>query len=222
MKKLFYLFICLPFITFAQSYGIGINDRLLTQLTINQGARIASNEKFFTSYEKQRKLYDKVNNKLTQINAINQLIYDQLRNVDSAIKQGKQLVYIYSYFNKIGTAGQEMIKLTAQNPQYAPLIYKQYERLYTDMMKLKEELSEEVLREENDFLMNPYDRQKLITHIYTRIHLIYGTILYINLYLKNAKEIPYIYQVPGLQTYANQDRAIVENILLKWKIFKMN
>ena len=43
------------------------NDKLLIQLTKNQAVRLASNESYLNSYEKQKKTYDEINQKLAQI-----------------------------------------------------------------------------------------------------------------------------------------------------------
>jgi hypothetical protein len=65
------------------------------------------------------------------------------------------------------------------------------------MSEIKKEVADEIMKEDNDFLMDPYDRQILLNKILDRAREINGTILYINLVLKNAKKTPYIYQVPG-------------------------
>ena len=50
-------------------------------------------------------------------------------------------------------------------------------------MKLKKEVADEIMKEDNDFLMDPYDRQILLNKILDRAREINGTILYINLLL---------------------------------------
>lgn len=53
--------------------------------------------------------------------------------------------------------------------------------------------------------------------VFTRVRNINGNILYIILRLENAKKIPYLYQVPVLRNYINVDRAIVGDIIQKYK-----
>lgn len=60
------------------------------------------------------------------------------------------------------------------------------------MCEIKKEVADS-MKEDNDFLMDPYDRQILLNKILDRAREINGTILYINLVLKNAKKTPYIY-----------------------------
>lgn len=218
MKKLLTILIFLPLAGSSQT--VVFNDRLMEQLAVNQLARTVSNETFLNSYEKQRKIYDKVNNRLLQIQAINEIIYNQLRNVDDAIKQGKQLIYLSGYFGKIAKETNALVNATADFPQYAPLFYKTYFYIYENMIKLKDELTKEIMNQDDNFLMDPYDRQKLVDILYKRVQLLYGTILYLNRTLRNAKRTPYIFQIPGLMNYANHDKAVVEGIMTQWKIFK--
>ena len=219
MKK--YIFI-LSFIFLGiqlnKSQTVVFNDKLYFQLTKNQAVRLQSNQSFFKSYEKQRKLYDEINQKIVQVVAIQEYIYKQLTNVNEAIKQSKQLYYVYQNLEKISKDSGEMLSLTAQHPEYAILLTRYYNQIVTESLKLKNELSEEILKESNDFLMDPYDRQMLINNIFMRLRIINGAILYINLRLKNGKKTPYLYQVPKINNYVSIDKAIIKDIVLKYKI----
>lgn len=219
MKK--YIFI-LSFIFLGiqlnKSQTVVFNDKLYFQLTKNQAVRLQSNQSFFKSYEKQRKLYDDINQKITQAVAIQEYIYKQLTNVNYAIKQSKQLYYVYQNLEKISKNSGEMLSLTTQHPEYAILLTRYYNHIVTESLKLKNELSEEILKESNDFLMDPYDRQMLINNIFMRLRIINGAILYINLRLKNGKKTPYLYQVPKINNYVSIDKAIIKDIVLKYKI----
>lgn len=203
-----------------KSQTVVLNDKLLVQLTKNQTVRLASNQSFLTSFEKQRKMYDDINHKITQAIAIQEYIYQQLVNVNYAIRQGKQLIYVYNYFGEIAQNLEELTKLTSKNLQYASLLGRYYYHIGNESIKLKKEVVDEIMKEGNDFLMDPYDRQILLNKILDRAREINGTILYINLVLKNAKKIPYIYQVPWLNNYVNLDKVIIQDIIQKYQVLK--
>ena len=190
-----------------------LNDQLLAQITKNQAVRLASNETFLNSYEKQKKLYDDVNQKIAQVVAIQQFIYDKLTNINSAIKQGKQLYYLSNTFVQIGQNANEVLSLTTQNPQYAILLNRYYIAATQELIKMQTELVNDILREDADFLMDPFDRQAVIQKLSTRANMINGYLVCIRIRLKNARKIPYIYQIPTINTYVNLDRAIVKNIM---------
>lgn len=192
------------------------NDKLLIQLSKNQAVRLASNESYLNSYEKQKKTYDEINQKIAQVVAIQEFIYDKLTNINSAIKQGKQLYYLSKTFVQIGTNASDVLSLTAQHPEYAILLNRFYIGATQELLKMQSELTNDILHEENDFLMDPYDRQVLIQNLSTKAQMINGYLICIKIRLKNARKTPYIYQIPTINTYVNLDRAIVKNILMNY------
>ena len=215
-KKIVYLLIMFSGMTI-NSQQIVINDKLLAQITKNHAVRLASEQTFLDSYEKQKQLYDDIKNKTAQVIAIQEYIYQQLKNVNSALTQSKKLIYLYQYLGKIVTNSNKMLDLSAQHPEYAVLVSKYYVEIGKQTMKLQQEVTQDILNENKDFLMDASDREMLIEKIFTRVRNINGNILYIILRLENAKKIPYLYQVPILRNYINIDKAIVEDIITNYQ-----
>jgi hypothetical protein len=102
-------------------------------------------------------------------------------------------------------------------PNHAVLVSKYYVEIGKQTLKLKQEVTQDILNENKDFLMDAMDREMLIEKVLTRVRNINGNILYIILRLENAKKIPYLYQVPVLRNYINVDKAIVGDIIQKYK-----
>jgi len=217
MKKILITGTFLFSVLTVNSQQIVINDKLLTQITVNHGVRLASEQAFLDSYKKQKELYDDINNKTMQVIAIQEYIYQQLKNVNSALTQSKKLIYLYQYLGKIISNSDKMMDLSAQHPEYTALVSKYYVEIGKQVVKLQQELTQDILNENKDFLMDASDREMLIEKVFTRVRNIHGNILYIILRLENARKIPYLYQVPILQNYINIDRAIVGDIITKYK-----
>ncbi|AZA56308.1 hypothetical protein [Chryseobacterium shandongense] len=217
MKKIIIFGTFLFGVTRVTSQQIVINDKLLSQITVNHGVRLASEQAFLDSYKKQKELYDEINNKTMQVVAIQEYIYQQLKNVNSALTQSKKLIYLYQYLGKIVTNSNKMLNLSAQHPEYTVLVSKYYVEIGKQVVKLQQEVTQDILNEDKDFLMDSMDREMLIEKVFTRVRNIHGNILYIILRLENAKKIPYLYQVPVLRNYINIDRAIVGDIITKYK-----
>ena len=211
-------FVILMFIgVFVNSQQVVINEKLLSQITVNHGVRLVSEQTFLDSYKKQKELYDEIHNKITQVIAIQEYIYQQLKNVNSALTQSKKLIYLYQYLGRIVNNSNKMLDLTAQHPEYAILVSKYYVEIGKQTMKLQREVTQDILNENKDFLMDASDREMLIEKVFTRVRNINGNILYIILRLENAKKIPYLYQVPVLRNYLNIDKLIVSDIIQKYK-----
>lgn len=217
MKKIIIFATFLFGVTRVTSQQIVINDKLLSQITVNHGVRLASEQAFLDSYKKQKELYDEINNKTMQVIAIQEYIYQQLKNVNSALTQSKKLIYLYQYLGKIVSNSNKMLNLSTQHPEYAALVSKYYVEIGKQVIKLQQEVSQDILNEDKDFLMDASDREMLIEKVFTRVRNIHGNILYIIMRLENAKKIPYLYQVPVLRNYINIDRAIVGDIITKYK-----
>ncbi|WPO84647.1 hypothetical protein SD427_18790 (plasmid) [Chryseobacterium sp. JJR-5R] len=201
----------------AYSQTIVVNDKLLAQLSVNHGVRMGSEEAFLSSYKKQNELYNDIKNKTAQVIAIQEYIYQQLKNVNSALTQSKKLIYLYQYFGKITENSNKMLNLSAQNPEYAILVSQYYADIWKQVVKLQHEVITDVMREDKDFLMDAQDREMLIENIFIRARNINGNLLYIIMRLENAKKIPYLYQVPVLRNYINIDKALVGDIMQKYK-----
>ncbi|WP_024566501.1 hypothetical protein, partial [Elizabethkingia anophelis] len=209
MKKIVTFGIIVFSAVYVKSQQIVINDKLLSQITVNHGVRLGSEQVFLDSYEKQNELYNEIKNKTAQVIAIQEYIYQQLKNVNSALTQSKKLIYLYQYVGKIVSNSNRMLDLSIQHPEYAVLVSKYYSAIGEQVLKLQQEVSADILNENKDFLMDAMDREMLLEKVFTRARNINGNILYIILRLENAKKIPYLYQVPVLRNYINVDRAIV-------------
>ena len=200
-----------------KSQQIVFNDKLFAQMTKDHALRMGSEQTFLNSYEKQKQLYDDIKNKTAQVIAIQEYIYQQLKNVNSALTQSKKMMYLYQYLGKVVNNSNRMLDLSAQHPEYGILVSKYYFEIGNQAMKLKQEVSQDILNENKDFLIDTSDREMLIEKVFTRVRNINGNILYIILRLENAKKIPYLYQIPKLRNYINIDKAIVGDIITKYK-----
>ena len=200
--------------------NIVVNEQLMLQLSKNQAVRLASNQAFLKSYEKQKELYGNINKKITQVIAIQEFIYDKLSKVNQTIKQGKQLKYLYKYLGEVSENSRKMLRLTAKNPQYAILLTDYYEIIIKEVTLIYKELRDEILREDKGLLMDAYDREHLISRIFDRVRILHGNVMFINLMLERANETPYLYQVPYLRDYITADKSIVEDIMRKYEYLK--
>lgn len=197
----------------AQRPEVVFNEKLFFQLTKNQAVRVASEKNFFKSYEKQKKLYEDTTKKIAQVVAVQEYIYNQLRNVNSAISQGKKMYYVYQDLAVIAKNSKKLLEITAQRPQYAILITDLYDVIGKEAMKLKTELVQEILNKENNYIMDSYDRERIVSSIADRIYMIKIMINYIIFRLENAKNTPYLFQVPVLRNYLNTDKLIINDIM---------
>lgn len=206
--------------TLLYSQKIVINDRLLMQLQKNQLARTTSEKKFWDSYEKQKKLYDDAKNKVAQVVAIQEYIYHHLKNVNSVFRQGKKVQLIWEEFEDIMRDSRKILEYNSKYPQYSAFLYKAYEEIWIRLLKIKNYIEKEALNENNDFLMDSYDREKILINVGDELRALRAGTYGIIMYFERAKKIPYLLHIREVRAYVNIDKMIVKDVIDKIKYFK--
>lgn len=196
-----------------QYYQLYYNIDLQAQVTANHGVRIASEKLYQSSYEKQSEWYEDANEKLIQVVTMKNHIYSTLKNVNHALKQGKQVERMYFDFVKLIENMAEMLELTAQKPQYSALVTRMYRRLYEAGYNAYNSINDQVMKEDTDYLMDSYDRQYLLNKIHREIKIMNGWTLHISNYLRNAEKKPYFRHVKFLNNWYVQDKAMITRII---------
>lgn len=190
-----------------------MNHQLQIQLAKNQSARLASNETFFKSWEKQKALYDTINVRMLAVVAIQDRIYKELNNVNEGIKQAKRLKWIFQDLASIVPMMNELKKEAIKRPQYAVLYTGTLENVVYQTIDIKKEIEEEILGEGKNYLMDSADRQILLEKIEQKVNGLLGGIGVINNRLKYVNRKNFLEQVPILGDYVFQDKVIVKEIM---------
>ena len=215
MKNLLFIvpLLLLGFKSKAQYYTLYYNLEMHQQVTANHAVRMASEKNYQRIYEKQKEAYNEAKEKITEVVVIKNNLYGYLRNVNSALRQGKQVQFLFQDFNKlVGNMGT-MIDLTADKPQYAPLITRMYERIFTHALQAYDGVHDQILREDTDYLMDSYDRQYLLNKLHREIKSLNGWVLHINNYLRNAHRKPYLRHIRVFNEWYSKDKTMIESII---------
>lgn len=199
-----------------QYYQLYYNLEMQAHVTANHGVRIASEKLYQTSYKNQEENMEKARDKIVQVVAMKNLIYNQLRNVNSALKQGKQIEQMYYDWERLLKNLSVMFELTYQNPQYAVLITRFYEKVYEHGFSAYQGIYDQVQKEGNDYLMDSYDRQYILNKLHREIRAMNGWVLHINNYLSKAKKKPYFRHIRVFNNWYVQDKAIIQRIITNY------
>lgn len=216
MKNLllvFLMFLGVPKASAQQYYQLYYNTDLNTIVGLNHATRVGSEQLYQKSYQKQIDHMDRVKEKVVKVVIMKDQIYQQLKNVNGALKQGKYVQIIFADFTKLLHNMGEMVELTSQNPQYAILITRFYEKVFERAYIAYDGISDQVQREENDYLMDNADRQNLLSKLHTDIRVMNGWVLHINSYLRRAKKKPYFRHFRVLNTWYIKDKQLIQSII---------
>lgn len=219
MKKVFFI---VPVLLLSinskaqQYYQLYYNVEMQAHVTANHGVRIASEKLYQQSYKNQEENMEKARDKVVQVVAMKNLIYNQLRNVNSALKQGKQLEQMYYDWERLLKNLSIMFTLSYENPQYAILITRFYEKVYEHGFSAYQGIHDQVQKEGNDYLMDSYDRQYILNKLHREIRAMNGWVLHINNYLSKAKKKPYFRHIRAFNDWYVQDKAIIQRIITNY------
>lgn len=220
MKKLFFLLALTVLGTTAKSQTYSqlyYNPELHNWVTWNHNTRWAAEEQMRKSYAVQADVYEKARDKLVQVVAIKNHIYDHLKNVNAGLKQAKAIKYVYSDFEDLINKMGEMLELTVKHPQYAVLINRYYAKIYEHALLAYNGISDQVLREDNDYLMDAYDRWHAIEMIRNQLWALRAYVSLINSYLRNADRKPILRHLGIFGDWVIRDKAMIERIIMKSK-----
>ncbi len=207
----------LLFVIGCNCYGqLAWNKNLMLQLQKNQLVRMSSENFYRKNYKEQYDLYQKINKNIAQVLVVNEMIYKNLTNVNEALKQGKRLEYFYKYINKIRKNTQRMLALLPGNIHFSVVLIRPYTKLLEEAIGLYNEVKNSILREDKDFIIDPYDREILIDKMLQKARLINGYILHIISQLEAKNRISFLERIPILGNYISLDKEIVNNIIWKW------
>lgn len=215
MKRLLFLvpLLLMVFKSQAQYYQLYYNLEMHQQVTANHAARVASEKTYQKIYAKQKEAYNEAKEKITEVVIIKNNLYSYLRNVNSALRQGKQVQFLFNDFNRLVGNMEIMIDLTTDKPQYVPLITRMYGRIFSHALEAYNGVHDQVLREETDYLMDSCDRQYVLNKLHREIGAMNGWVLHINNFLRKAHRKPYLRHIAVFNQWHNKDKAMIENII---------
>ncbi len=219
MKKTISILLILLFSNsvFSQQATVVINQKLLEQLTKNQAVRLVSNDQIKKSTEKQREIYGDIQGKMAKVIAINEFLYDNLRNINGLIKDGKSVGLMYEYITKIAEEMSILSQLTLDNPLYATIKYEFYIETLDQYIAIKDEVNQMIMNVNSDYLLDQYDRHRFVTNVLHKLRNLYLSILGTTTWLKNANNRTLIQSIPILGTFYSIDKAIINNIMNQLK-----
>ncbi|MDO4881138.1 MAG: hypothetical protein Q3983_07645 [Capnocytophaga sp.] len=222
MKKIsvFLVSMLFPLCGKAQSYYKFVyNPRILAQIGANAGIRLGNAEIIHNSFKHQTGLYEESRNDMLQVNTIHGYIYNNLYNINSLLSSGKQIEGITYYAKEIVKNYNKLRQISRANPMTTIWLKKLHENLVKKSISLKNELST-IINKNKELLMDGHDREELIDNIHTKLREINIDILSIINLIEFNKSRPYIYSIPVLGNFVQQDKQLVQDIIQKYRNFK--
>ena len=197
------------------------NPELFTELSINQGLRAASLYNFEKSYGRMQDTYNEAKTDVTGILAVHEMMYQALYNVNSLFKQGKKIRIIKNYGERLTLSLVEVGQITIKYPQYAVWLNKHYQRLGEQLARIVEDIKV-ITKPTEKIIMDAYQRDMLLDNILHKLQMAEFSTLTIMNAIEYSKSRAYIYSIPKLGDWIEEDKRLTEEIIQKFEMLKNN
>lgn len=199
---------------YSQTAEFVINPRLMAKQQQNYAMRL-----FSQSIQNQHadELISKNQSTLLNYTLSEQMqknIYEAQKNVSSSFQNSQQVSYIIELANKCLIEFQELADDDLINNPEVILIKNKYINKYqTDVTALAFEITEEVMKVDETYLMDFRQRQVSLDRIERRMYQLYIRTKALNMMIRNYIRLGFMHEVTDFAGYTNQDKQLFETIL---------
>lgn len=157
-----------------------------------------------------------VGTQMVAANDIQNKILKGLKEVSGTLQNGIQVKEIYSELDKCYRYSSEVVQLASQHPQYAIFGTKASQKTYEQSLKIVTDVSD-ILASGELNLATAGDRYKILHNISGNVKNLKLWLLAIKLRLEKANRLGFWHSINPFAGYINTDKAIVENIMNRYK-----
>ncbi len=153
---------------------------------------------------------------MKRANDIQKKVYTGLKEVSGTLQNGIQLKQIYSEISYCHRYSSRIMRLIRGKPHYAVFGAKVSEKTYEQLLKIGSEITG-LLDNSEKSLATAGDRYKILFRIESEIKQLKLWLISAYLTIERAIRIGFWKSLNPLQKYINTDKALVKNILRKYK-----
>lgn len=212
--KLTYLFLLIITKLYSQTAEVVINPRLMAKHQQNYSVRLASQ---LLQNEYAEDIISKNQSTLLNYTLSEEMqknIYNAQRNVSSSFENSQQVAYIVELANKALIEFQELSSENLiSNPEVILMKNRYINKYQSDVTALAFEITEEVMKVDDTYLMDFRQRQKSLDIIERRMYQLYIRTKALNMMIRNYARLGFMHEVTNFFGYTNQDKQLFESIM---------
>lgn len=220
-KILLIVFLMVGKVSFGQYYyQMYYDPNHYAAVTTNQLARMSA-EQILTNQTKEiKENVEAINQNMLKVVATKNLIYNALVNVNEALKDGKEMIYIGQLINDIFDEAAGVSQLAKDNPHLTIFAEQSARNVKVQSIDLFNELSRFILKDGRDAMMNFNTRDELLRNITHRLQLLRAELYLMRNSMYWAKMNGIWRSLNPFQDWINEDRSIINSIIYKVKTLK--
>lgn len=158
---------------------------------------------------------DKINQNIAKVVLVKNQIYNSLVNVNEALKDGREIIYIGRLITEIADETKKLTQIAVGNPLFVAFAEKQAKGIVTQSLNIYNDINNFVLKGSKDLLMNYNTRDELLKTLTHRLQLLRAEIYTTRQAIYWAKMNGLWHNLNPFNDWINQDKEVISDII--WK-----
>lgn len=220
MKKFFLLATFLALLNYSYGQQLIFDREHFSIVNQNGLARLSAELAMQTSYNRIKADLNDIEINIGSLVLTEQLIFSSLTQVDQGLKSGLMIQDISQLLNEIYQQSSELVSYASSRPELLLFAERFSKQLKTRGVNLLTQVSDHILAEKADLLMNAEKRDALLRKIALELRLIRSLVFSLRKSMFWAAQRSLISQVNPFKDFLNIDKRMVDQIISRYKTLK--
>ena len=220
MKKFFLLATFLALLNYSYAQQVIFDREHFSIVNQNGLARLSAELALQSSYNRIKADLDDIEINIGSLILTEQLIFSSLTQVDQGLKSGLMIQDISQLLNEIYQQSSELVSYASSRPELLLFAERFSKQLKTRGVNLLTQVSDHILAEKADLLMNAEKRDALLRKISLELRLIRSLVFSMRKSMFWAAQRSLISQVNPFKGFLNIDKRMVDQIISRYKTLK--
>jgi len=220
MKKFFLLATFLALLNYSYAQQLIFDKEHFSIVNQNGLARLSAELALQSSYNRIKADLDDIEINIGSLILTEQLIFSSLTQVDQGLKSGLMIQDISQLLNEIYQQSSELVSYASSRPELLLFAERFSKQLKTRGVNLLTQVSDHILAEKADLLMNAEKRDALLRKIALELRLIRSLVFSMRKSMFWAAQRSLISQVNPFKDFLNIDKRMVDQIISRYKTLK--
>lgn len=216
MKKFFLLATFLALLNYNYGQQLIFDREHFSIVNQNGLARLSAELALQTSYNRIKADLNDIEINIGSLILTEQLIFSSLTQVDQGLKSGLMIQDISQLLDEIYQQSSELVFYASSRPELLLFAERFSKQLKTRGVNLLTQVSDHILAEKADLLMNAEKRDALLRKISLELRLIRSLVFSMRKSMFWAAQRSLIYQVNPFKDFLNIDKRMVDQIISRY------
>ena len=220
MKKIIFLALALFALQQTRAQRIVFDRDHFSIVNQNGLARLSAELALQSSYNKIESNLSDIKINISALVLTEQLIFNSLTQVDQGLKSGLMVADIYNLLDEIYQESTQLVSFASAHPQLLIFAEAFCSQAKARGVNLLSEVSQRILLQKADLLMNAEKRDALLRKISLELRVIRALVFSVRKSMFWASQRSLLSQLNPFKDFLNTDKRLVEQIISRYKTLK--